>query len=115
MICAVPTGFEPATSALTGRRALQTAPRDLIATPVAGSTAPPVTERRCPLDWRGCVRLRRTEVSLYAIRAQTPISSACGNGLCQTVTEVWTFASAPWHGGRRSSGLMGGPVRYPCT
>ena len=27
---AVPTGFEPATSALTGRRALQTAPRDRI-------------------------------------------------------------------------------------
>ena len=29
-LVAVPTGFEPATSALTGRRALQTAPRDLI-------------------------------------------------------------------------------------
>ena len=27
---AVPTGFEPATSALTGRRALQTAPRDRV-------------------------------------------------------------------------------------
>jgi hypothetical protein len=28
MVVAVPTGFEPAASGLTGRRALQTAPRD---------------------------------------------------------------------------------------
>ncbi len=28
---AVPTGFEPATSGVTGRRALQAAPRDLAA------------------------------------------------------------------------------------
>lgn len=68
-LTAVPTGFEPATSALTGRRALQAAPRDLIAPHLAVRTPSESCgrERRC---W-----FRGTEVSLYAIRAQTPISS----------------------------------------
>ena len=59
---AVPTGFEPATSALTGRRALQTAPRDRI-----------LNKSYFVKDHHKAIFGSKNRMTLYAIKLNKPI------------------------------------------
>ena len=82
MLYAVPTGFEPATSALTGRRELQTSPRDHV---LSCAVVPYPLGRTCGdlavLPWRpGCPPLLRGE----AYRTVGPWMSGRPPTLCTT-------------------------------